>query len=285
MAGKRSRMTNAQIEAVLLRGLAHAESVSYKVSLRWVFYKLLQEGFYSEKGDYAKWCGLCAIARKEGRLGWEPSTLADNTRHIIHRAAGQFDFESAVMGLVDNICDDLYRSLTLDHFYQQKRYVELWFESKGMAGQFEMYTKGIDLVPFGGDPSISLKWDVAKNLEKAYCRYDKPITILYFGDYDTHGLEIPDSAESDIMQWCNSDFNVERCGITPAQAAQYNVPENPDRPGQYQWAALPDAGAKEIIQTSVAEYLDVDLIDEVEAESDDLIATWDEKIRDLLEDI
>jgi hypothetical protein len=285
MAGKRNRMTNAQIEMILRRGLEYANSTGYTVSLRWVFYKLLQEGFYSEKGDYNKWCSLCAKARKEYRLGWEPDTLADDTRETIYRAGGKPDVESCAEGLLEDICQQVWNTFNIDHFYQQDRYVEIWFEAKGMAGQFRHYTDGINLIPFGGDPSIPLKWSIAKNLETAQTRYGKLIVILYFGDYDTHGLEILDFACNDIYSWCGANFTIERCGLTPEQAAQYNVPENPDRPGQYQWAALSDEGAKEIIHTSIAEYLDTDLIDNCNSEADELADIWEKKIRNALIDL
>lgn len=37
---------------ILDRAMEHIKSVEYKVSARWVFYRLLQEGHYSDKNDY-----------------------------------------------------------------------------------------------------------------------------------------------------------------------------------------------------------------------------------------
>jgi hypothetical protein len=45
------------------------------------------------------------------------------------------------------------------------------------------------------------------------------------------------------------------------------IPDNPDKPGEYQWEALPDDAAREMIIGAVGRYVDADIIDEVERES------------------
>jgi hypothetical protein len=105
----------------------------------------------------------------------------------------------------------------------------------------------ISLIPFGGDYTIEPKWRVAKKLERWYDEYRLPIVILYFGDCDRKGRKIPESAFRDIHKWCSAPFEVRPCGLTLEQAQQYNLPENPERLGQYQWEALDDPQAAQII--------------------------------------
>ena len=47
---------------ILNRAMEHIKSVDYKVSLRWVFYRLLQEGYYNKK-DYQSWVQASSRAR------------------------------------------------------------------------------------------------------------------------------------------------------------------------------------------------------------------------------
>ena len=128
-----------------------------------------------------------------------------------------------------------------------------------MSAQFEQYTSYLTLRPMGGQPSIPFKWDIAKDLDAR-----DNIVILYFGDYDPSGELIGDTVERDVRKWCSEEFEFIRCGLTRMQADFYNVPENPDKPGQFQWEALPDEGAREIITTAIDPYVRHDAFEQVE---------------------
>jgi len=60
------------------------------------------------------------------------------------------------------------------------------------------------------------------------------------------------------------DFEFIRCGLNLDQVNLYNVPENPEKPGDYQWEALSDQAAREIITGSIGQYLRQDAIMEIE---------------------
>ena len=68
---------------ILDRAYEHVNSVSYKVSLRWLFYRLLQDGIYKAKGNYNNLKGLVSKARKNFFGKWRPDSLSDQTRHSI----------------------------------------------------------------------------------------------------------------------------------------------------------------------------------------------------------
>ena len=65
--------------AILDRALDYIQSVSYWVTLRWVFYRLFQDGTLPNKGDYKNRLIPASKARKECEL-WAPDTLEDETR-------------------------------------------------------------------------------------------------------------------------------------------------------------------------------------------------------------
>jgi hypothetical protein len=143
----------------------------------------------------------------------------------------------------------------LDKWYSQSYYVELWYEARAMTDQFKHYTRNITLVPMGGQPSIAYKWELAKNIENAAKRYGVPIVILYFGDLDKAGENISRIVEEEVRKWCSASFDFIRCGLTQEQVDRYGIPENPEKPDEYQWEALPDGAAKEIITSSTGPYL------------------------------
>lgn len=133
-----------------------------------------------------------------------------------------------------------------------------------MAGQFKHYTKHITLRPFGGDCSIFFKSQIAKELEQKHQQYGTPIVVLYFGDLDPKGLQIPKSALKNIRQWVDIDFEFIRCGLNPGDEAAYNIPENPDKPGTYQWEALSDEAAHRLISIWTNKFIDHGKFEETE---------------------
>ena len=201
-------------------------------------------------------------ARKDFYGEWTPWTLQDDTRPFFNYGRGYKD-----------INEWSKQPIILDKFSNQKYYIELWFEAKAMKSQFEHYTKYIPLIPFGGDYTISPKWDTAQRIAMAYKKFKKPIVILYFGDCDNKGKQIPDNALKDIRKWAIytdkgkqylAEFDFFYCGLNIEQAKAYNLPTNPDNPNKYQWEALSDKQAQEIITTNIKEYQDKKKFIEIE---------------------
>ncbi len=236
---------------ILERAWEHVNNVPYKVTLRWLFYRLLQDGYYGKKTDYnGKFMALFSAARHNFYGSWKPDTLIDDRRTSVERGDGFNTSED----WLDRIPEALACNL---HMWKgQEYYVELWFEAGAMRSQFEHYTWNITLRPFYGDASIPYKYEIAKALEYADAIYAKAIKVIYFGDLDPKGETIPKSALTDIRLWCDVEFDFIRAGLNIGDEVKYNIPENPDKTGTYQWEAVEDNAAREIIESAVAQYVD-----------------------------
>ena len=259
-------------DEILDRAMELVESVPYKVSLRWLFYNLLQEGIYKTKDDYeTTFKGLISRARHSGRRDWKPDTIADDTREIDWRGWGYLT-EKGWLGSLD--CD-------LDKIQNQDYFVMICFEARAMANQFRYYTKNIPLVPFGGDVSIPLKYEVAKTIEEANKKYGKPAVIIYFGDCDEKGKQIKNSAIQHIRNWCSIDFKLVPGGLTLEPAKRFKVPENFEKPDEYQWEALTDEQAEKIIKKSVEKYQDKKRFAEIEKKEKEIMSRVSEALEKL----
>lgn len=246
--------------AILDRAYELVQSVPYAVSARWLFYRLLQEGHYSSKQDYSnKFLKAVSTARHSFYNGWRPDTLADETRESIAGGEGFTTVKDFVRGVAKAKCH-------LDKWQSQPVYLECWYEARAMTDQFRHYTRHVTLRPMGGQPSIPYKWQAAKALENAAQFYGNPLVILYFGDLDPAGETISDTIQRDVQNWCKELFEFIRCGITAEQVAEYDIPENIDHPGAYQWEALSDEGANEIITSNLTRYLRHDAFTAIEAQ-------------------
>lgn len=257
----------AETAAILDRAFELVQSVPYQVSARWLFYRLLQEGHYRSKQDYAnKFLKAVSAARHAFYKEWRPDTLADETRESIEGGTGWSDPASWITAVAKAECK-------LDKWRDQDYYVECWYEARAMTDQFRHYTEHVTLRPMGGQPSIPYKWQAAKELEKAARNYNHPIVILYFGDLDPAGETISETVRRDVNKWCSAHFKFIRCGLNAEQVALYDVPENIDHPDAYQWEALTDEGAREIITSSLAPYLRHDAFEAI-SEREDEVTEW-----------
>ena len=256
---------SARGRAILARAWEHLQAVPYRATSRWLFYRLLQDGYYAikEKGDkkraYDSFLGLTSRARHTEWGDWRPDTLADDTRRSIEHEAG---FEN-VQEWVDAL-RERGGTPNLDHWYHQEQYVEVWFEAEAMAAQFEHYTRALTLRPFKGMPSIAYKFAMAEAIDGAAARYDLPVTILYFGDYDPAGVLIPETSVADIAKWCAAPFEFVRVGLNDGDGERLGIPENFDKPGTYQWEALPDGPAREMITGAVDPLVDRAVLDRLQ---------------------
>jgi len=264
-----------RIAEILNWCLKRVEAVPYRVTARWLFYRLVQErGFH--KGEYKNFLKWTSKARKRFFDGWAPDTLIDDTRQSRVRGHGYQSAEAWMDNFKRERC-------ILDKYIAQQNIVEIWFEAEAMYSQFNYYTEAyhVTLRPFKGDASIDYKWRIAKDLDRL-AMYCKPIIILYFGDYDSKGLEIPNNALRDIRSWSSIQFQFFRCGINEEHIQQFNLTECPENPGAYQWEALNETAAQQLILGNLEKNWSLGSVKRVEQEEAQATARWVQLIENAL---
>jgi len=270
--------------------LEKIEEVPYRVPSRWAFYRCVQEKGLSKK-DYKNFIKWTSKARKRFWNGWRPWTLSDDTRNIIELGKGLDTFEEWMKSLEEE-------EPTYEKFSKQENLVMIWFEARAMYPQFMHYAApyNIPLAPFGGDPGPDFKWRIAEFLSELSLKYPgKPIIILYFGDYEPlrktgsrgKGIRIPKDALKDIKPWFQAlwlqenkgsktvpAINFIRCGLNPEHIKRWGIPENFERPDEYQWEALSDEYARELIVGSIEKHWRHGAIKEVERREEKDAKRW-----------
>jgi len=269
-------------QQILERGWYWKESVPYSVNARWIFYKLYDYDhlFNADKKKAYRnlFLPLFSKARKQFYGNWRPDSLVDDSREEFLNGFGYFnEKEWLELGISKQEC-------ILDKWQYSKYYVEIWFEAFAMKGQFEYFAPNISLVPFKGDASIEYKWRVAKRLEQMAERYSgKPIKILYFGDLDQKGLEIPKNALRDIKNWCSVSFDFIRGGLNPGDEVKFNLGTSIDKINSYQWESLSHEQAGELITSVINGVVSQGVFSEIESQEREATAKFKKIIPKILE--
>ena len=260
---------------MLDRAYEQIESEPHKVSARFVFYRLWQDGTFGDiqpvltaegtvktsakKLAYMRFISKTAEARMRNYKEWRPWTMTDDLNPVTDIYLGSGSPHTTPDTLANTYLERIKNPfINIPHFYFQKMYVAICYEAHAMTSQFKYYTSGVALIPCGGQSSIPMRYEIAQLLLRESGLYGIPATLLYFGDLDEAGIKnIYRSLEDDINYYCSGkDVEIIRVGITEEQVLKYDIPDNPIKPGTYQWEALSTEQAGEIIKGAVDNLLD-----------------------------
>ncbi|QRZ13738.1 hypothetical protein JWJ88_03480 [Paracoccus methylovorus] len=219
---KRVRRSAAAI-GQLDRQIIDVLTSDHPQSVRHVFYRMtdprLPEPVEKSDRGYRHVQDRVKKLRRSGRLpyGW----IADATRRGYHTStfAGPADFLRSMAGL--------YRA---DLWAQSRFYVEVWCESRSIAGVIQDTCKelAVSLYPCGGFSSITLAYDAAQTINWK-CEDGRDCVVYYIGDYDPAGVLIDRSLERELREHLDPSVKLHfiRLGIDETQIAQYDLPTKP----------------------------------------------------------
>lgn len=121
------------------------------------------------------------------------------------------------------------QSYRLNRWSNQDNYIEVGIEKKALQGVFEtpcLYND-VGLAPFKGYSSITFLYEAKDRFLDAMERGKNPI-LLYFGDYDPSGEDIPKSIEKNLKRM-GVDIVVKRIALNPEQIKEMNLPGVPPK--------------------------------------------------------
>jgi hypothetical protein len=198
-----------------------------RLTVRQVYYRLVSKHLIENKtNEYKAVVNALTWARKNGKIRYQD--IEDRTRQFIggdrsddtpqeHFAAAKHYFEKC------------WSYFHLPHWKGQPVYVEVWLEKQALAALFEQVTDEwhVRLAPCRGYPSLTYLWEASEHLNGIE---DREIVILYFGDFDPSGQDIPRYIEqslTDDLGVDTSNMRFLKIAITPDQIAEYKIPPMP----------------------------------------------------------
>ena len=112
---------------------------------------------------------------------------------------------------------------------EQKYYVEVWLEKEALAQIFHSITDdyGVFLSVSGGYPKLSQIY----NAKLRFQEYDdKPIILLYFGDLDPSGKDMPRVLNEKFKELEVEGIKIIEVALNKNDVQKYNLPKNPFKP-------------------------------------------------------
>ena len=196
--------------------LAEYEAEGYRLTLRQLYYQLVARGVIAnQQAEYDKLGTMLVKARKAGLVSW--NAIEDRTRNL--------------SGWHSETCPASAMQRTLDHYREnhwitQPYVVECWVEKEALANVVERACSST------GTPWLCCRgyMSVSEKFEAGYRRIGstgKPFVILYLGDHDPSGLDMPRELQASLNLFSESDPNIHVIALTRDQVDDYNPPPNP----------------------------------------------------------
>ena len=248
------------------------ETYGTQLSLRQIFYRLVASRAIDKTESQYK--GLSALLVKARKLRLiDSSMMEDRTRKYL---AGDDPFETAEQhyrgwrrAFLD--CANLYK---YPRWKDQPEVVQVWCEKQALERLFSSVCVRLK-VRLGvckGYPSFTFLQEANRTIRAE----GKPVTILYFGDWDPSGLDIDRHIAEEFGDFFRSNVTVERISITEEQIEEYELISAPAKKSDarangfiaehgdevYELAAFEPDDMTAIIEEAVMEHVDKSIWDD-----------------------
>jgi hypothetical protein len=184
-------------------------------------------------------------ARWNGLISFEK--FSDNDREMIGSTESEeTHLESALQTGKEQI-GAWMSHYSKNRWENQDYYPEVFIEKKALQGVFEPICRKYDvgLGACKGYPSLTFLNDTAKRFIEQEENGKIPV-ILYFGDYDPSGEDIPRSIEENIRQLGCSSIRLIRFALMKDQVLEWELPPAPTKKGDSRTANWDGLGQVEL---------------------------------------
>jgi hypothetical protein len=264
---KRKRRTKAEMEA-LKSAMLTITAEHQPLTIRNLFYLMVSQGLIekTEKEYKNVTMRLAGELRDSGEMPFE--WIVDNTRWMRKRTT------------YDGLDDMLEKSIQLyrrELWTEQPYYFEVWCESDSIAGLlYEVADPWT--IPLMVCRGFASKTFLRESMIE-YQHVEKPIRLLYFGDYDPSGMAIDKQIKRAINQYANgSNVAFIRCAVTETWIDSLNLPTRPPKKtdsrskgwegGTVEIEAIPPRKLTYFLNDLIEQVIDQDALEKVKLAED-----------------
>jgi hypothetical protein len=243
------------------------------LTIRALFYQLVSIGMTNSDKHYKRVVKAMIDARWSGDVEFD--TFSDRDRTMV----GETKYMETVY---DDKVSEAKRQLGLwmtsyskNRWENQPYYPEILIEKKALEGVFDSIcrTNRITLGACKGYPSLTFLYEMSERMKLAEER-GKKCVILYFGDYDPSGEDIPRSIKENLIKLGIYDIELRRIMLMERQVIEWELPPAPAKLtdsrtanweglGQVELDAVEPRKLQRICQEAIDEIFDFSLYDEL----------------------
>ncbi len=215
------------------------------LTIRGLHYRLVSRGMTNTTLHYKRVVSAMISARWENLIEFE--TFSDNDRAMIGETeSGETTLETKI-DYGKWAIDYYVNKYSKNRWENQPYYPEIFIEKKALQGVFSKPCErhNISLGACKGYPSLTFLNDASKRFKEASNNGKQPI-ILYFGDYDPSGEDIPRSIEDNLRRLGVYDIEVRRIALLEHQVIAWDLPPAPTKIGDSRTANWDGLGQVEL---------------------------------------
>jgi hypothetical protein len=242
------------------------------LTLRSLHYQLVSRGMTNDLQHYKRVVVAMISARWDGFINFD--TFSDLDRGMVGVTASD---ATILEDEVDNAKAQIHGWMTQfrkNRWENQPICPEIFIEKKALQGVFQDLCRKWD-VALGackGYPSLTFLHETYNRIKEVESMGQTPI-ILYFGDYDPSGEDIPRSIGENLYKFGIS-VEVRRIALMEDQVIEWNLPPAPakvtdsrsakwDGLGQVELDAVRPEKLMELLNSAIEDVFDTDLYDDL----------------------
>jgi len=249
------------------------------LTLRALHYRLVALGMTNTISHYKRVIGAMTKARKEYQIPFD--AFVDHERDTLGMTTSDPTDVDDKISEAETQIGAWMNEYSKNRWENQPIYPEVFIEKKALQGVFEQpcASKRVALSPCKGYPSLTFLHDASVRFRNAIDNGKEPV-ILYFGDYDASGEDIPRSIEDNMRDIMGVDVEVRRCALMEDQVIEWGLPPAPtkstdtravnwDGLGQVELDAVEPRKLQRMVTDAINDVFDQDLHDELMEQQDE----------------
>lgn len=262
------------------------------LTLRGLHYQLVSIGMTNTIQHYKRVVSAMIEARWAGLVDFD--AFSDHDRSMIGETKSDgTDLDTSIDDAKNAIKSwmELYYK---NRWENQPYYPEVFIEKKALQGVFQSvcYENGVALGACKGYPSLTFLNDANERFMTAESEGKIPV-ILYFGDYDPSGEDIPRAIEENIIKLGCESIEVRRFALMEYQVIDWNLPPAPakktdsrtakwDGLGQVELDAVKPEKLQRLCKDAINSVFDHDLYIELRDSEEVERITYQSELRDFV---
>ncbi len=264
------------------------------LTLRGLYYRLVSRGMTNTLLHYKRVVSAMIEARWEDVVDFD--VFSDHDREIIGETPFQITILENEVEKAKGVIEAWLKYYNKNRWENQPYYPEVFIEKKALLGVFNKVCSrnSVALGACKGYPSLTFLYDTAKRIQDAEEAGKQPV-ILYFGDYDPSGEDIPRSIKENLIRMgCSPDIELRREMLLENQVVEWGLPPAPIKPGdsrskdwkglgQVELDAVEPNKIKNLCQDAIDDVLDQDLYEELQFQEGNEEKEYQSNLRNFVE--